>query len=178
MKSDFFKTGPVIFLLLLSFKADAFQEIVLEAVPRVGPPQIVKNRIIYSINIVFKSFVPPEYWLYYDRTNKKLIIDFYDVSISAPSLTIRGTDLISNPEVWNIESSMGLTGKRAQIRFSIKDGLHYEAFRSSDSTICLQLWRYLETSLNKRKIRPVLIIPTISTLIAAVIAATILVFKK
>ncbi len=178
MKSDFFKTGPVILLLLLSFRADAFQEIVLEAIPRVGPPKIIKNRIIYSINIVFKSFVPQEYWLYYDRSGKKLIIDFYDVSISAPSLTIRGTDLISDPEIWNFESSMALTGKRAQVRFTIKDGLHYEAFRSSDSTICLQLWRYLENSINKRKIRPVLIIPVISTIIAAAIATIILVSKK
>lgn len=178
MKSNFFKTGSVILFLMLSFKTDAFQEIVIEAIPRVGPPQIIKNRIIYSIDIVFKSFVPQEHWLYYDRSNKKLIIDFYDVSISAPSLIIRGTDLISDPEVWNIESSMALTGRRAQVRFSIKDGLHYEAFRSSDSTICLQLWSYLETSINKRKIRPVLIIPVISTLIAAAIAAIILVSKK
>ncbi len=178
MKSDFFKIGPVILFLLFSLKADAFQEIVLEAIPRVSPPQIIKNRIIYSIDIVFKSFVPQEHWLYYDRSNKKLIIDFYDVSISSPSLTILGTDLISDPEVWNIESSMALTGKRAQVRFSIKDGLHYEAFRSSDSTICLQLWRYLDTSINKRKIRPVLIIPVISTLIAAAIATIILVSKK
>ncbi|NLL14117.1 MAG: hypothetical protein GX267_11995 [Fibrobacter sp.] len=178
MKSNFFKIGTVILFLMLSFKADAFQEIVLETIPRVGPPQIMKNRIIYSIDIVFKSFVPQEYWLYYDRPNKKLIIDFYDVFISAPPLTIRGTDLISDPEVWNIESSMALSGKRAQVRFSIKDGLHYEAFSSTDSTICLQLWRYLETSFNKRKVRPEIIIPVISTLVAAAVAAIILVSKK
>ncbi len=177
MKSDFSRIGPVIFLLLYSVTAVAFQEIVVEGIPLVGPPQIIKNRIIYSINIIFKSVVPQEHWLYYDRSSKKLIIDFYDVAISAPTLTIRGTDLISDPEVWNIESSMALSGKRAQIRFSVKDGLHYEAF-CSDSTISLQLWRYLETSISERKIKPVIIIPVISTLIAALIATTILVTRN
>lgn len=178
MKSDFFKIGPVIFILLFLTKLDAYQEVVLESIHRVGPPEIIKKRIVYNITIVFKSAVPQEYWLYYERSTKKLIIDFYDVVIKAPTLTIRGTDLIGDPEVWNIESSMALTGKRAQIRFSVKDGLHYEAFSLSDSTICLQLWRYLESSINKRVFQPVLIIPLIATLMSAVIAATVLVRRE
>lgn len=179
MKSDFFKIGPVLSVFfLLTFQLYAFEEIKLEGISRVGPPVIIKDRIIYNINIVFNSIAPKEYWLYYDVSKKKLIIDYYDIKINAPPLTIRGTDFLSDPEVWNIESPMSLTGKRAQIRFSMKEGLHYEAALISDTILCLQLWRYLEPSISKRHIKPILIIPSIVTIIAAVIASSIVVSKN
>lgn len=168
------ENGLLIFILLLSFQSFALQELQLKGISRVDPPQIIKDRIVINVEIVFKTAVPKEYWLYYDYTMKKLVIDFYDLQITAPALTIRGTDILSDPEVWNIESPMGLTGKRAQIRFSMKEGIHYEGALKSDTVLCLQLWRYLEPAINKKRMKSIIIIPSIVTLVAAAIASIII----
>lgn len=170
MKLHFFKIFLVL-SLLFSFQIYAVEEVKLKSISKVGSPKIIKDRIIYDVMLNFKTFVPKEHWVFFNKAEQKLVIDFYDAKITSDSLFITGTDLISEPEILNIESSMALSGKRAQVLFTIKDGLHYETTHLSDSTLNLQLWRYLEHSIYKN--RSVFIIPSIVTLIAAAIVTTI-----
>ena len=163
------KIRVLLSIFFIAFSMHAQETLSLEAIRPVRPPIIQKNRITYTLEFAFKK-CPQEYWVFYDKTSKKMVIDFYGFRIAAPQLAIKGTSFARDPEIKNIETSLSLTGNRAQILFSLEEGWHHESSVVSGKILQLHLWRNLKPAeiVNKRKYNPV--VPIVITALCAGLA--------
>jgi hypothetical protein len=137
----------LLFFFLTSFatrQTDAFDQIRLLAVPIVNTPEIQKEKVIYSIDFVFNR-CPHEYMLYYDRFQKKMVIDFYSGLVSWAD-SVKKQTFPGKISIKNIETAMSIFNKKGQILFTLqkgwnyKQGWHFESSVISSSTLRIKFW--------------------------------------
>jgi len=109
------------------------------------PPRISKKVIYYTINFAF--FRSPEnFYVYYEPSIKKLVLDFYETQIEGPEQDFLGNSLFKNMEIKNFTSVMSLSGERAQILFPLDTGWHVASTIQNEKVIELTLWKKLVTN--------------------------------
>jgi len=151
----------LIFLFSLSISVDAvdaFDTLNLLFNPTSKPPIFIKPKVIYEINFVFNK-CPQEYILYYDRIQKKMIIDFYSTAVTWLDTT-RYDSFSGELNVRNVETAMSLFGQKGQIVFTLQkkwifeQGWHYESSIVSPTTLRVKFWIELRPAIEaKRKIK-------------------------
>jgi hypothetical protein len=153
----FFATAILIFFGAI--QSYSFDNVKLLSTPEINAP-VVKNGVaVYSIDFVF-NHCPQEYFLYYDRFQRMLVIDFYRAAVSwadSGKAKLFSGEII----VRNVETAMSLSGQKGQISFTLQkgwnfeQGWHFESSIISPSTLRVKLWIELrpaikEKSKNKR----------------------------
>ena len=119
-------------------------------------PQIRKHRLSYNVDFQFNK-CPENYWVYYDQPIKKLVLDFYDVTLEGPETEFTGNSLFKELEIKNLTSVMALSGERSQIIFPLDSGWHIQSSQPDEKTLRITLWKDLGNSLvDKKKKRPFL----------------------
>jgi hypothetical protein len=150
----------LISLLFYNSSLYAFEPLTLLYNPIMKPPTFQKPKVVYEMDFVFDKILP-EYVLFYDHIQKKLVIDFYGASVflldSAKTKTFSG-ELI----VRNVETTMSLFGQKGQILFTLQkewnfeQGWHYESSIISQTTLRVKLWIELRPAVTvKRKTKEV-----------------------
>lgn len=113
-------------------------------------PVIKEHKMIYTFNFLFKE-CPAGNWLYYDSSNKQIIIEFYDTYVSvADTLSIKGQQPVKKVEIKNIATDIVPSKKKTQIIMYVKKQMNGEATCIGD-TLRVVLWKTLEPKLNLRK---------------------------
>lgn len=144
-----------IWLLLVgtSLSAAALPDsLTLLAVPPVNAPEIANKRIKTTINLIFDR-TPPEYWIYYKKESGRLVCEFFGVHLRDTSFTLRGTDILRDPQITNGTTDMALNKKHSTISFEMEQGWHYESWVMPGNVLKLQVWMPLdpEKRLNSKK---------------------------
>ena len=134
----------LITLLFTGISANALDRVNLLYSPKMKSPVFKKPKVIYEMDFVFNK-CPQEYVLYYDRNEKKLVIDFYGASVSLLDTT-NSSSFSGELKVKNVETAMSLTGLKGRILFtpqkewSFDQGWHYESSVFSPTTLRVKLW--------------------------------------
>lgn len=134
--------------------------------PQVSPPKIQNGTITHFLSIPFDT-CPGDYWVYYNTSSGKMVIDFYGVQIKSEKLDSLKNPIVGDFEIKNMESVMSLSGKRSQILFSLEKGWHYDASVAPENTLQLKLWRKLKQPEVLRKKQFNIAAPITITLIGA-----------
>jgi hypothetical protein len=142
-RAELLQKALFIGLFLSCLPVWALNEAIIESILPVGPPLIKDERITFSVDLQFKK-VPQYYWVYHNPASGKLYIQFFNIKLSAGTLSIHGIDILSAPVISSTETEFALTGTSAQIAFIFKEGWHCEAVSVSSTILRLQLWKYLE----------------------------------
>ncbi|NLG18097.1 MAG: hypothetical protein GX556_12265 [Fibrobacter sp.] len=167
MKSGYLNLICLIALLMPpSILALEAQVIELLGNPKLSAPKVHNATITHYLSIPLSS-CPSEYWVYYDASMKKMIVEFYGVQVKSPPLDSLKNPVIRNMEVVNQESLMSLSGKRSQITFSIESGWHYDSRIVSKNSLQLKLWRKINHVEELKKKEPSLSAPLAFTLLGA-----------
>ena len=146
VKSTLERVGFLVLITLLftTISADAFDRVNLLYSPRMKSPIFKKPKVIYEMDFVFNK-CPQEYVLFYDRIEKKLVVDFYGASVSLLDTT-KSSSFSGELEVKNVETAMSLTGHKGRILFTpqkewrFEQGWHYESSVISPTTLRVKLW--------------------------------------
>jgi hypothetical protein len=148
----------LILLLFLTTSVSAFDDVALLFTPTVKPPIFLKPKVIYEVDFIFNK-CPHEYTLYYDRIQKKMVIDIYGAVISWLDTTRTGS-FSGELNIKNVETAMSLSGQKGQILFTLQkewkfeQGWHYECSAISPTTLQVKLWIELRPAVvvkNKNK---------------------------
>jgi hypothetical protein len=110
---------------------------------QISPPKIQDGTITHFLSIPFDT-CPADYWVYYNASSGKMVIDFYGVQLKSEELDSLKNPIVGDIEIKNMETLMSLSGKRSQILFSLEKGWHYDASVVPDNTLQLKLWRKLK----------------------------------
>ncbi len=136
-------------------QTNALDQIQLLAVPIVNTPEIQKKRVIYSIDFIFNR-CPNEYVLYYNRFQKKMVIDFYSALVSW-SDSVKKRTFSGEISIKNVETAMSVFNKKGEILFTLQKGWNYEQgwhFESSVisfSTLRIKFWIELNPVVEVKK---------------------------
>ncbi|NLD98480.1 MAG: hypothetical protein GX640_01280 [Fibrobacter sp.] len=179
MKAAFLYVLFVMAACLYVTPLSASEEVFFKAILPVEPPKITEEKVIFNIDLLIKN-LPKEYWVHYNNSVNMLVVEFFNIDMKHKDLYIRGTDLIKNPEVLNLESNTALTKKSAEIRFSLPKKWHTEATAISDSILRLQIWKYIEVSpqIKKKKPNIILIAALICSGLCLASIGTTLIFRS
>jgi hypothetical protein len=149
--------------------------ILLKYIPVVLAPEIeLKEKVIRNtVDFVFDK-CPKDYWVYYDKRARQLVIEFFGVSLKAESPRIKGTSIVGDPSISNHETSLALNGKSAQVRMNMNEQWHYDTWVINGKILRLQLWKPLKPRKLGKSRKPWLIYPiaiaiTVSTLVITTI---------
>ena len=153
----------------------AQEVITLRTVVPIDVPVIEDRTLKLKVDLVF-DHCPEEYWLHYNKSAGRLVLEFFGIHVDAPQVRIKGSSVISDLKVVNSETMFALNGKNSQVSMLIKKGAwHYDSRIIADKVLRIQLWMPLNPSLTleSEKKRPV--VPVV-LLVAAVVgvATTIL----
>jgi hypothetical protein len=94
--------------------------------------------------------------LYYDRIQKKMVIDFYSATVTLLDTTKNGS-FSGELNVRNVETAMSLSGHKGQITFTLQkgwrfeQGWHYESSIISPTTLRVKLWLVLRPAVEVKK---------------------------
>ncbi len=146
-------------LIFSANQSSAFDNIKLLATPMINAPVVKTGTVVYSIDFAFDRS-PHEYFLYYDRLQQMLVIDFYRAAVSWAD-SVKSKSFSGEITVRNVETAMSLSGQKGQILFTLQkgwnfeQGWHFESTIISPSTLRVKLWIELrpaikEKSKNKR----------------------------
>lgn len=150
-----------LFLVFLSFFTFAVpgDTITLKSIPDVPAPVYKDKKMWYTVNLIFDR-CSKDYWIYYDDSLKQLVIEFMGTHVVSDDVMVNGTPVITNPTVSNYETGLAFNGKKAQIRFDMKDPWHYDEDWVIDGKVLqFKLWMPLNTqkALNRKKSWPYII---------------------
>lgn len=146
--------AAAILLFSVANQSSAFDNVKLLATPEINAPVVKTGMVIYSIDFVFDRS-PQEYFLYYDRLQRKLVIDFYSAAVSWAD-SVESKSFTGEIIVRNVETAMALLGQKGQILFTLQkgwnfeQGWHCESSMISPSTLRVKLWIELRPAIKDK----------------------------
>lgn len=142
--------------------------ILLRYIPSVPAPEIeLKSKVVRNtVDFVFNK-CPKDYWVFYDKRARQLVIEFLGVYLEAEPHEIKGTSIVGDPAISNHKTTFTLNGKSAQVRMDMNEIWHYDTWVVNGKILRLQLWKSFKGQKFRKSSIPWLIYPitiTISTL--------------
>ncbi len=153
----------------------ALDRIILKSVPAINAPVIEDKTYKLSVDFVF-DHCPQEYWIFYNREEQRLVIEFFGVHIDHSDIEIRGTSILSDLVVKNNEKTPALNGIGSQISLAMEEGWHYESWIISGNVLRLQIWIPLDPHKNLETRKKRYILPVLLGIIGVVSLAVLLVY--
>jgi hypothetical protein len=162
-------------ILFYSIFSRAQDSNMLRSILTIKAPVVKENKMIYTFNIIFKE-CPEGNWWYYDSSNMRMIIEFYDAYVNVGhNINIKGQMPVTEIEVKNVTTTIVPSGKKSQIVLHIKKQMHAEAYCLGD-TMRVVLWKDIEQKSNARrkKVSLLYLLPVIAALITGFLLVSFL----
>jgi hypothetical protein len=144
---------------------------VLRKVELTSKPVINKNRVTYTLDLVFYSS-PDEFWAYYDSAIGRIIIDMYDCKIEGPEEEVLKNDLFNGLFVKNLNSSMSLSGEHAQVQIPLSKEWHVEAQKFDAQIMRIKFWKYQKSGSLIPKPQKKVLVPVLEVFATAFVLCT------
>lgn len=115
----------------------------IHAVVVPGAPIIRKDKtVIYGLDLVFDK-VPEDYWMYYSKRKKKIVVDFYGVHIKGDPEVPTGRGVFSGVVIENGETKLSLSKRQSRIFIGIKENSkwHFKAETTDKNIIRISAWK-------------------------------------
>jgi hypothetical protein len=138
----------------------ALGDISLLMVLPVDVPIIEKKTIRRNVDLVFDR-CPHEYWVYYNKKESRLVVEFFGVHINAPSIEIKDGSIVSDLKVINNETLFALNKKNSQISMLMKDKWHFDSWIIRGKVLRIQLWVPLNPSRTLGKGKRSVLLPVV-----------------
>lgn len=132
------------FLLFVHVPGKTSIDLTLHAIILPGPPKILKDkRIMYGLDLVFGD-KPVDYWIYYSRNEKSLVIDFYGVHIKGkPKVEFSGRGVFKDYKIINSKTKLSLSKKHSRVfvRMDPDPEWHFKSTIIDNRIIRIILWK-------------------------------------
>jgi hypothetical protein len=109
-------------------------------------PIVRGDSLIYTLDIFFQE-EPKNFWSYYDKILKYVVIEFFDVLVLAPEVSFPYDCPLKELRVKSVETKTALTGRMSRIEVAIDQKSAAEQFWFTDvqllnkSTMRITIWK-------------------------------------
>jgi hypothetical protein len=142
-------------------------------------PRVEQGNVYYSLEILFDSR-PANYWIFYDRANKRLVMEIYDAGVSSGGLKLPRRSPFGPPRIQTFSKHRkSLSGEHTDIYIPMNPGWRCEAQNQGDATVVIQASKELTRSFSTVKRFPGYIVyPLIAVLAGAATFGVILLLPQ
>jgi len=149
-----------------------------------GAPVINKKekKVLYELDLVFNA-EPKDFWVYYNNSKKKLVIDFYGVHIQGkPKLDFPGRGVFKDYKIINSETKMSLSNKQSSVLIGMEPDPQWilKTTVIDKRIVRITAWKditKLTKGSKKKKINPLILYLVITILAASLAFTGVVVFK-